>query len=530
MQSYPHIRRWLAGAITVVVFGLIIAVAIRPAGSLPIYADQPKEDAPKIWPLFGGNLQRNMVNLVDKNVPTTWSVEKGQEKNIKWVADLGSRAYGGPVIAKGRIFVGTNNELPRNPAIKGDKGIVMCFDEATGRFLWQSVHDKLAAGMVHDWPREGICSTPMVDGNRVYYVSNRCEVVCADMDGLHAGKNLGVQDEKYTSDKDADIIWRLDMMKELNVFPHNLATSSPLIVGDLLYVVTSNGVDEQHINIPVPKAPSFIAVNKNTGKVVWTDNSPGLRIIHGQWSNPTYAVVNGEPQIIFPGGDGWVRAFVPDTGKLIWEFDCNPKDVKYKLGGGGKRSEIIATPVVHDNKCYIGVGQDPEHGEGIGHLWCIDITKKGDISLEVVTDPNSDPVKSEPNKNSGAVWHFGGATPPGSARDYFFGRTMSTCAVVDGLCYAAELAGYLHCLDANTGKLYWTHDLKGAVWGSPYWVDGKIYIGMADDGDVYIFQHGKEDKLINTVENKHGVKSTPVVVNGVLYIMTETNLYAIKQQ
>src|SRR5262249_26856919 len=268
------------------------------------------------------------------------------------------------------------------------------------------VHDKLPSGLVNDWPREGICSTPVVEGDRLYYVSNRCELVCADTEGLGKGKNLGVQDEKYKSDTDADFIWRLDMMKELDVFPHNLATSSPLIVGDLVFLLTSNGVDEGHINVPSPKAPSFLAVNKKTGKVVWQDNSPsakilqaqaaadqeaflkrlqdrGEKIIHGQWSNPTYAVVNGKPQIIFPGGDGWLYGLEPDSGKLIWRFDCNPKNAKYVLGGRGTRSEIIATPVVYENKCFIGVGQDPEHGEGVGHLWCVDLTKTGDISSEV---------------------------------------------------------------------------------------------------------------------------------------------------
>jgi outer membrane protein assembly factor BamB len=534
----------------VAVFGVLLAFVARPFQSLDgtdnARADEAKAAAARAWPLYGGTVQRNMVNTVERNIPSDWDIDQG--KNIKWSAQLGSRAYGGPVVAGGKVFVGTNNESPRNPSIKGDKGIIMCFREADGKFLWQAVHDKLPSGLVNDWPREGICSTPVVEGNRLYYVSNRCELVCADTEGLGKGKNLGVQDEKYKSDTDADFIWRLDMMKELDVFPHNLATSSPLIVGDLVFLLTSNGVDEGHINVPSPKAPSFLAVNKKTGKVVWQDNSPsakilqaqaaadqeaflkrlqdrGEKIIHGQWSNPTYAVVNGKPQIIFPGGDGWLYGLEPDSGKLIWRFDCNPKNAKYVLGGRGTRSEIIATPVVYENKCFIGVGQDPEHGEGVGHLWCVDLTKTGDISSEVVVDANTDPPKTAPNKNSGAVWHYGGPSKGGD-RDFVFGRTMSTCAIHDGILYVAELAGFLHCLDAQTGKPYWVHDLKAAVWGSPYWVDGKVYIGN-EDGDVFVFAHGKEKKLLATHEMKHGVKSTPVAVNGVLYVMTETQLYAI---
>ena len=136
--------------------------------------------------MWGGTPQRNMVNTVEKNIPDTWDVATG--KNIKWVAQLGSQSFGNPVVAGGKIFVGTNNQFERQPKVKGDKGVVMCFREADGKFLWQIVHDKLAAGRVNDWPRQGICSTCCVDGNRVYYVSNRCELVCADVEGANDGK------------------------------------------------------------------------------------------------------------------------------------------------------------------------------------------------------------------------------------------------------------------------------------------------------------------------------------------------------
>jgi outer membrane protein assembly factor BamB len=328
----------------------------------------------RAWPMFGGTLDRNMVNVKETGIPAEWDVEAG--KNIKWFVELGSQSYGNPVIAGGRIFLGTNNGTPRNPKHQGDKGIVMCFQEADGKFLWQAVHDKLEAGRVNDWPEQGVCSSPYVEGDRLYYVSNRCELICASVDGL-AGGNKGVQDEKYKDPIDVDILWHLDMMKELGVFPHNLAVCSPLVVGDLIFVVTGNGHDESHENIPAPRAPSFIAVNKHTGKVVWTNNAPGTRVLHGQWSNPCYGVIANRPQVIFAGGDGWVRAFEPGTGREIWRFDCNPKSAVYKLGGKGTKNYIIGTPVVWDNKVYINTGQDPEHGDGVGHLWCIDPAKAG---------------------------------------------------------------------------------------------------------------------------------------------------------
>ena len=90
---------------------------------------------------FGGSIFRNMVNVVDKNVPTSWSVEEGKFENVKWVAELGNNTHGTLVVYGGRVFIGTNNFKPRDPKIKGDKAILMCFAEKDGDFLWQNVHD-----------------------------------------------------------------------------------------------------------------------------------------------------------------------------------------------------------------------------------------------------------------------------------------------------------------------------------------------------------------------------------------------------
>ena len=58
-----------------------------------------------------------------------------------------------------------------------------------------------------------------------------------------------------------------------------------------------------------------------------------------------------------------MRGYEAVTGKKLWEFDTNPKDSVWPK----TRNEIIATPVIYENKVYIANGQDPEHGEGVGH-------------------------------------------------------------------------------------------------------------------------------------------------------------------
>ncbi len=572
-------------ALSLIASALVLALFVTGApnptsGAAPVKpfeAKTPKSDLV----LYGGTPGRNMVNTIDRKIPD--KPDPTDAKSLKWKADLGSFSFGVPIVAHGKVFVGTNNERPRNPRdLKKntdgdvepiDKGILMCFDEATGKFLWQASHDKLPGGLVRDWPNIGVSSTPAVQGDRVYYVSNRCTLVCLDINGLADG-NQGITTEKYVDKIDADVIWELDMIKELGVFPHNSSMCSPLIVGDLVYVVTSNGVDENHVNLPRPKAPSFIAVNKKTGKLEWKSSLPGNNIMHGQWSSPAYSDAGGVQQVIFPGGDGWLYSFTADKGELVWKFDANPKDSVYDLGGVGDKSDFIGTPVVHGDMLYIGTGQDPEHMTGMAHFYCIDLklaVEKGlknkalDVSPELVDKVGKDgegrpKITGKPNPDSALAWKYGGGDDrPFVPRDFRFGRTMSTACVVDGIVYISEIAGYLHCLDAKTGKKLWQYDTKSEVWGSPYFVDGKVYLGTS--GELFVFAHLanpilideidipgattqrdfnekmkakrkllETEILISKIEYDALIRSTPVVANGVLYVMTEKSLVAFKKK
>jgi outer membrane protein assembly factor BamB len=482
-MTIPVTRSTLFTALLLVVGVLAVhPVAQRAAASDP---------GPTSWPMWGGTPDRNQVSNM-KNVPSEWDVKT--KKNIKWVAELGSQSYGNPVVAGGMVFVGTNNELVRDPKQPGDRGVLMAFRESDGQFLWQHTHAKLEAGRANDWPFQGVASSPAVEGERLYYVSNRGVVLCIDIQGFRDKENDGpTTDEKLTSETDADVIWSFDMLEEVGSYPHNLANSSPVISGDLIYLSTSNGQDESHVNIPSPRAPSIIALNKSTGKLVWEDNSVENRILHGQWSTPAVGTIGGVMQVVSAQGDGWVRGYEAVSGKKLWEFDTNPKDSVWPR----TRNELIATPVIYQDRVYIGNGQDPEHGEGIGHFYAIDATKRGDIT------------------ESGRIWHYDKIR-----------RTISTAAVADGLVYIADFSGYLRCLDANTGQEYWVHDLLAAVWGSPFLIDGKVFIGD-EDGDVVAMAHSKEKVVISEMNMGSAVYGTVVPANGTLYLNNRSQLFAI---
>jgi len=515
------------------------------------------------WNQWAGSSIRNNTpeghGILTEWTPGEFDDETGEWKketaqNIKWVARLGSQSYGNPVVASGKVFVGTNNGagwLKRYPA-SVDLGCLLCFNEADGKFLWQASSEKLPTGRVHDWPLQGICCAPLVEGDRLWYVTSRGEVLCLDVEGFHDGENDGPNKAEPNENKDeADVVWMLDMMGQLKVSQHNMCSCSITSAGDMIFVNTSNGVDEGHTTIPSPQAPSFLALDKHTGKILWQDNSPGNNILHGQWSSPAYAVLGGVPQVLFGGGDGWLRSFrgeATEDGKpeLLWEFDCNPKEAKYSVSGRSTRNHLIATPVIYEGLVYIAVGEDPEHGEGNGHLWCIDPTKRGDVSSELAfkVDDREHPLPHRrlqavvaengeiavPNPNSAAIWHYVGKDFNGDGELKEFEeqmhRTCGTAAIKNGLLFLPDFSGLMHCIDAKTGEAHWTHDLFAATWGSAMIVEDRVYVGD-EEGKVTIFKLSPEKEIIAEVEMGNSVYSTPIVAHNILYIANKTHLFAI---
>ena len=491
------------------------------------------------WPQWGRDNSRNMA-CDEKGIPDSFDPGKKLKnkdydpatgKNIKWIAHLGSQTYGNPVVSNGKVFVGTNDDLPERPA-HGKKcgGAVLCFDEANGKRLWTLRIPRILTKdplFNFDDLSLGVCSSPLIDGDRVYLVSNRCEVLCLDANGMANGNDGPFTDEAtfqtnpgdpsipVTNDT-GDLIWRIDMLTEpgIRCWPQDAADCSILVRGDYLYVCTSNGVNRTHKQIPRPNAPSLIVLDKKTGKLIATDDAHiGPNIFHGEWSSPAMATINGIDLIIFGAGDGRCYAFdadpCPDADgkdviKTVWKFDINPPErrvlngVPVRYATKFSASEVIATPVVYKNRVYVDVGQDPRHGKGPGVLACIDATKTGDIT------------------QSGRVWMYDKIA-----------RSLSTVSIYNNLVFVADFHGIVHCLDADTGQAYWTYDAGSPLWSSILAVDGKVFLGT-ENGEVLVFAATKEKKLINKIALDNKIYTTPIVANGALYLTTQSHLYAIK--
>ncbi|MFM7751483.1 MAG: PQQ-binding-like beta-propeller repeat protein [Opitutaceae bacterium] len=456
-------------------------LALLVAASLAVPALRAGE-----WPMWGGTPSRNMVAVAQgipddihsgKFIPKTETIDPKTTKNVKWVVKLGSQTYGTPVVSGGRVFVGTNNESPRDPAQQGDRGWV---------------------------------------------VSNRGEVICFDVKGMADGNGGPFTDEaKFSSvdgkpvavgPKTADILWVADIRNELGIFPHNVSSCSPVIVGDKVIIATSNGVDWSHLNIPAPLAPALVIVDKNTGKVLAEEVSGvSKRALHASWGSAAFADVKGVPTIVWGGGDGLCYGFDlnpyqhPEGFPALKEFfryDANPPEYRTKNGQPLKYathdgpSEIIATVIVHEGRAYMAIGQDPEHGDGVGMVSCLDLTARGDITGK-------------------AVW-----------TNKSIGRSISTPSLHEGLLYQAEYNGNIHCIDITNGKILWTYATNSRIWSSTLVADGKVYCGT-EDGELIILRTGREMKLVGKPEFFSPIYASPVVANNLLHVATMTHLFAI---
>lgn len=477
-------------------------------------------------PQWGQRYSRNMVSA-ETGLPETFDPATG--KNIKWVVPLGTETYSTPIVGGGKVLIGTNNANPRDPRHKGDRGVLLCLDEKDGSLCWQLVVPKIGGDPYLDWPHAGIVSSPTVEGDKAYIVSNRGEVMCLDLNGQTNGNDGPYQNEgRHTapsgsepmevSKTDADIIWLFDIPAEVGIHPHDAAHSSILLHGEFLYVNTSNGVDNTHRRIQAPNAPSLVVLDKTTGRLAAQDDERiGPRIFHCTWSSPALGDVNGRTLIFFCGGDGVCYAFealrsAPASGpveklKNVWRFDCDPnapkEDVHQYIGNRSESpSNIKSMPVFYRNRVYVTVGGDIWWGKDQAWLKCIDATKTGNPAERI--------CRSE-------VWSYP-----------LEHHCCSTPSIYDGLAFAADCGGLVHCVDADTGQPCWTHQTKGEIWGSTLVADGKVYVGTRRR-DFWVLAASRNKRVISMIELDSPTTSTPVAANGVLYIATMNKLYAVER-
>jgi outer membrane protein assembly factor BamB/HEAT repeat protein len=440
--------------------------------------------------------QPKMTVIQSGNPPKHWDITTG--RNIIWSVELGNETFGRPVVSGDVVYVGTGNTKPMNPVFQEECGVLKAFRAMDGEFLWQDIAPRVERGL-REFLLPSTTSAPHVDGNHLYYVTAECQLRCLDTLGFRDGQNNGLYREEIFQDNDgADIIWELDMCGRLGVFPHEATNSEVLPLGDLLMVSTSNGQNEGHTLVPSPRAPSLIAVNKHSGEVVWRAVGAGGQVLHGQWSSPVAADVNGRMQVLFGGGDGWLRAYDAASGHEIWRFDGNPKDAQWLPRPDVlSRNFIIASPVFAEGRVFVAMGQSPGHGNGPSFIHAISPNGQGDVT------------------KTRLLWTSNSV-----------GRVVATPIEKDGLLYIGDVGGTVHCLDAATGAHVWKHDTNAAIWGCFLLAGDHLYVGN-EDGTMTILRATRQKELLAQIEMDAPLYSPPALIGDALYLATANKLYLI---
>ena len=514
----------------------------------------------KDWPEYCGAPCKNLVAeaaaLPDAFVPGEKDSMKGEiiratASNVLWGVRTSSLTYPSPTIVGGKIFTGGR---------EAGLGVFKCLDARDGKLLWEyaapfrdipkSIDKDLKFMLGRITPNLGICATATYSNGRVFFVNHRCEVMCLDANGSAEPFVMPVPSASKAKKGDvpppatpsgvrgAKILWTFDLW-EHGVRPSDACNGSPLVDGDFLYVNTSNGTDRDtdlaydDRKTPAPDAPNLIVLDKKTGRLLASDDEKriGPNILHGQWSTPSLGIVNGRKLIFFGAGDGCCYAFAaltavpenPTKLKTIWWCDCNPPEYRVAVSNlnwaalyslGDKRykkslnkknessyvgtSEIIGCPVFFSNRVYVAIGQDPEHGHGRGALWCLDATKTGKIT------------------QAGKIWCYQGLD-----------RTLATPAIHDGLLFIGDVAGRVHCLDADTGKPIWVHETDADAWSSTLLADEKIFFPTLKH--LWVLAAGREKKVLSQINLGAPMYATPIAVDDTLYINSRNYLWAVRK-
>lgn len=466
-----------------------------PALELPVI--RPSE-----WPMLGGGPERNAVRA-DASLPLSWNPRTGE--NVLWQARLGDETYGAPSVAGGQVFIGTDNGEPRDVSDHREEGILMAFTADIGEFLWQDTAPfNLSTGGLYNFLQPMTTSTPFVEEDRLYYVTAQAQLRCLRIPGSN-NRQQGTPPASAanTGGQAPELIWELDMGMELGVYPHEAANCSVVGIGDLLMVCTGNGVDSTHTGIPAPRAPSFIGVEKRTGRVVWQVVGPSPRVLHGQWSSPSVARVGDRTLAFFGGGDGWLYALDVRTGREQWRFDGNPKEAVWRpssdVAGVPNRNIVIACPVFHAGRVYLALGEDPTHGDGAGRLYAIAADGAGDITA------------------TGRIWEY-----------HDLHRTICTPVIHDGLIYVGDNYGQVHCVDLETGQRVWANDQMARIWGCMVLAGDRLYVGD-EDGTIFVYRAGRKMEILSKIEMPAPLYSAPAVTGDTMYLATAQRLYAIRQ-
>ncbi|MBI1354999.1 MAG: PQQ-binding-like beta-propeller repeat protein [Acidobacteria bacterium] len=369
-----------------------------------------------------------------------------------------------PVVVNGSVCV---IRLSGGDDAKKWQEQVICVDEKTGKTKWEHRQNVFQTDIPHH--RVGWASLVADASNGNIYSHSISGVVTA-----------------YSPQ--GKILWQRSLDEQIGRFSgFGGRTVTPLLDGDLLIVsfltagFTPNFIPRHR----------FYALNKTTGETVWM-STPGGAPYDTTYSAPIVRVINGERLLLAGNGDGGIYALQVQTGKKVWGYLLSKRGIN--------------TSVVEENGVVFASHSEDNLDEStaMGRLVALDGKQ--------ITD-------GKPK----LLWMVDG-----------FASGYGSPTIQDGILYAVDNSANVVAFDTKNGERLWSQNIGIAQKASPVLGDGKLYVSDVD-GTFHIFKlNGRsapEELDVDVFKNADGsatqINGSPAIANGVVYLITNNDLYAI---
>ncbi len=350
-----------------------------------------------------------------------------------WTSPNVGEGFSSVAIADGKVFTMGN---------LGNTEVIFALDLETGRELWKANN---GSGF-RDGNGNGPRGTPTVDGDRVYALGASGVLTCLDAASGQAR-------------------WQKNILQQFGGRrPGWGICESVLIDGDRL-ICTPGGRDA-----------TMVALNKNTGNVVWRSSVPGSP--SAAYSSPIVAEVGG------------VRQYVNFTSSAVIGVRAADGTFMWADNSSANGTANCSTPVFYRDHVFSASG----YGKG-GAL--VRLTSSGNRTM-------ARPVYPTNNMKN----HHGGMV------------------VIDGYLYGSNDPGILTCLELQSGKVAWQNRSVGK--GSLVYADGHLYV-RSEGGQVALIAaspNGYQEKgRFNQPERSNrNAWAHPVIADGKLFLRDMNNL------
>jgi outer membrane protein assembly factor BamB len=414
--------------------------------------------------------------LLAPALPSDWAEWRGPERDgislernlpASWSPAGQNLAWKAPYGGRSAPIVVGDRVYLQNTAGKGEleQERIMSFDANNGKLLWEHRFNVYLSD---------------VPPHRVGWASPVGDPATGNVYVLGGGGNL------LGLNRNGKLLWERSLGEDFGLLTtHGGRTVSPIIDGNLVIVSGVTFQWGQHAR----GAHRFIAFDKKTGEAVWI-SAPGGRPYDTTYAPPIIADVNGTRLLIQGASDGVVHAIKPQTGEPVW---------KYEISKRGLNTGVV----VHGTTAILTHSEENLDSNEMGMIVAVDAASKGEIKKEQI-------------KWRTYGWQGGFSSP-----------------VLDGdRMYQLDNGANLAAFDVNTGKELWLKNLGTVQKGSPVLADGKLYVGT-ENGKFYILKPSAtgceildEDQL-GTEALPEPIIGSPAISNGRVYVVSDSNLYAI---